>query len=154
MIARDLWVSACSVKRRRQAWREGWMAALCSASPANFPTDSDAQLAVVEEDLVKGPAAHSFPDQRWPDVAVHSVMGLRLRVSHLLTTVWQLLKRHGWSWQTPTRSSDEHAVESWKRQLQTPSAAMSHQATCPLSRSGPVAGQRGRAAHASHSPCT
>ncbi|WP_406409453.1 winged helix-turn-helix domain-containing protein [Streptomyces sp. NBC_01643] len=35
-----------------------------------------------------------------------------------VATVWRLLKRHGWSWQTPARRAlerDEHAVELWKK---------------------------------------
>nr|WP_237297258.1 winged helix-turn-helix domain-containing protein [Streptomyces sp. 3211] len=37
-----------------------------------------------------------------------------------VTTVWRLLKRHGWPWRAPARrplERDEHAIEPWKREL-------------------------------------
>ncbi|MFJ5776117.1 hypothetical protein [Streptomyces sp. NPDC093094] len=57
MIAKDLRVSVRSVERRRRAWREGGLEALRSAGPANSPTVTDAQFAVLEEELGKGPVA-------------------------------------------------------------------------------------------------
>lgn len=53
-----------SVERWRRAWREGGMEALRSAGPANSPTVTDAQFAVLEEELGKGPSAHGFEDER------------------------------------------------------------------------------------------
>ncbi|MEU9671488.1 helix-turn-helix domain-containing protein, partial [Streptomyces bobili] len=58
VIAKDLRVSVRSVERWRRAWREGGLEALRSAGPANSPTVTDAQFAVLEEELGKGPSAH------------------------------------------------------------------------------------------------
>ncbi|WP_442807181.1 IS630 family transposase [Streptomyces sp. NBC_01294] len=114
VIAKELRVSVRSVERWRRAWREGGMTALRSAGPANSPTVTDEQFAVLEEELGKGPSAHGFEDERWTLARVQAVIRRRLRVSLSVATVWRLLKRHGWSWQAPARRAlerDEHAVE-------------------------------------------
>ncbi|MFB6518165.1 winged helix-turn-helix domain-containing protein [Streptomyces sp. NPDC056401] len=76
---------------------------LRSTGPANYPTVTDAQFAVVEAELGKGPTAHGFEDERWTLVRVQTVIRRRLRLSLSVPTVWRLLKRHGWSWQAPDR---------------------------------------------------
>ncbi|MCX5613475.1 winged helix-turn-helix domain-containing protein [Streptomyces sp. NBC_00047] len=51
---------------------------------------------------------------------VQTVTRRRLRMSRSVTTVWRLLRRHGWSWQAPARRAlerDEHAVELWKKEV-------------------------------------
>ncbi|WP_455678892.1 IS630 family transposase [Streptomyces avidinii] len=114
VIAKDLRVSVRSVERWRRAWREGGMEGLRSTGPANAPTVTDAQFAVLEEELGKGPSAHGFDDERWTLARVQTLIRRRLRVSLSVATVWRLLKRHGWSWQAPARRAlerDEHAVE-------------------------------------------
>ena len=77
MIAKDLRVSVRSVERWRRAWREGGLEALRSAGPANSPTVTDAQFAVLEEELGKGPAAHGFEDERWTLARVQTVIRRR-----------------------------------------------------------------------------
>jgi putative transposase len=120
VIAKDLRVSVRSVERRRGAWREGGLEALRSAGPVNSPTVTDAQFAVLEEELGKGPAVHGFDDQRWTLARVQTVIRRRLHLTLSVATVWRLLKRHGWSWQAPARRAlerDEHAVELWKKEV-------------------------------------
>ncbi|MDX3240442.1 winged helix-turn-helix domain-containing protein [Streptomyces sp. ME18-1-4] len=122
VIAKDLRVSVRSVERWRRAWREGGSEALRSAGPANSPTVTAAQFAVLEEELGKGPPAHGFDDERWTLARVQTVIRRRLSLSLSLSvaTVWRLLKRHGWSWQAPARRAlerDEHAVELWKKEV-------------------------------------
>ncbi|WP_433916361.1 IS630 family transposase [Streptomyces sp. NBC_01744] len=114
VIAKDLRVSVRSVERWRRAWREGGLEALRSAGPANSPAVTDAQFAVLEEELGKGPAAHGFEDERWTLARVQTVIRQQFRLSLSVATVWRLLKRHGWSWQAPARRAlerDDHAVE-------------------------------------------
>ncbi|MGW7031473.1 helix-turn-helix domain-containing protein [Streptomyces xanthophaeus] len=44
----------------------------------------------------------------------------RLRLTLSVATVWRPLKRHGWSWQAPSRRAlerDEHAAELWKKEV-------------------------------------
>jgi hypothetical protein len=57
------------------------MEGLRSAGPANAPIIADAQFALLEEELGKGPAAHGFEDERWTLVRVQSVIRRRLRPS-------------------------------------------------------------------------
>ncbi|MCX5613474.1 MULTISPECIES: helix-turn-helix domain-containing protein [unclassified Streptomyces] len=64
VIAKSLRVSVRSVERWRRAWREGGMEALRSAGPANAPTVTDEQFAVLEEELGKGLSAYGFDDDR------------------------------------------------------------------------------------------
>ncbi|MFE7112568.1 helix-turn-helix domain-containing protein [Streptomyces sp. NPDC057575] len=86
------------MERWRRAWREGGLEGLRSAGPANSPTISDSQFAVLEEELGKGPAAHGFEDEHWTLARVQAVIRRRLRVSLSVATVWRLLTRLGWSW--------------------------------------------------------
>ncbi|MFD7229423.1 winged helix-turn-helix domain-containing protein [Streptomyces sp. NPDC059881] len=109
MVTKGLRASVRSVERRRRAWREGGTEALRSAGPANAPTVTDAQFAVLEEELGKGPTAHGFEGERWTLARVQTVVRRRLRVSLSTATVWRLLKRHGWSWQAPARRALEQA---------------------------------------------
>ncbi|XMS40679.1 winged helix-turn-helix domain-containing protein [Streptomyces xanthophaeus] len=120
VIAKDLRVSVRSVERWRRAWREGGMEALRSSGPANCPTVTDAQFAVLEDELGKGPSAHGFKDERWTLVRVQAVIRRRLCSTLSVATVWRLLKRHGWSWQAPARRAlerDEDSVELWKKEV-------------------------------------
>ncbi|MEV5600884.1 winged helix-turn-helix domain-containing protein [Streptomyces sp. NPDC052299] len=86
------------MERWRRAWREGGMEGLRSVGPANSPTITDAQFAVLEEELGRGPAARGFDDERWTLVRVQVVIRRCLRVSLSVATVWRPLKRHGWSY--------------------------------------------------------
>ncbi|MFJ3175358.1 hypothetical protein ACIPJK_31855 [Streptomyces roseus] len=57
--------------------REGGMEALRSGSPANSPTVTDEQFAVLEEELGKGPSAHGFEDERWTLARVQTLPSIR-----------------------------------------------------------------------------
>ncbi len=81
VIAKDLRVSVRSVERWRRAWRGGGMEALRSTGPANSPIVTDAQFAIFEEELGKGPAAHGFEDQRWTLARVQTVIRRRFKLS-------------------------------------------------------------------------
>lgn len=67
------------------------MQAVRSAGPANSPTVNDAQFAVLEEELGKGPSAYGFEDERWTLVRVQTVIR-RLRLTLSVASVWRLLK--------------------------------------------------------------
>ncbi|MFB7175366.1 helix-turn-helix domain-containing protein [Streptomyces sp. NPDC056254] len=57
VIAKELRVSVRSVERWRRAWREGGMEALRSAGPANSPTVTAAQFAMLEGGTQQGPVS-------------------------------------------------------------------------------------------------
>ncbi|MFE7216439.1 winged helix-turn-helix domain-containing protein [Streptomyces sp. NPDC057611] len=140
VVAEELRVSERSVERWRRAWREGGAQALRSTGPANAPRLSGAQVAVLEEELGKGPAAHGFEDQRWTLARIQEVISRRFHLSLSVATVWRLLKRHGWSWQAPARRAlerDEGAVTLWKKEVWPLVEA-------PRRRSGPGSSSRTR----------
>ncbi|MFZ3566830.1 helix-turn-helix domain-containing protein [Streptomyces sp. BH034] len=65
-----------------------------------------------------GPLVHGWADQRWPLARIRTLIGRLFHVSCTVEDTWRLLKRHGWSWQQPTRRAiepDDDAVEVWKK---------------------------------------
>ncbi|MFB1048007.1 winged helix-turn-helix domain-containing protein [Streptomyces chrestomyceticus] len=108
------------MERWRRAWREGGLSALASRGPARLSRLSDAQFAVVEAELLRGPAAHGWEDQRWTLVRIKEVIARKLGVTCSMAGVWRLMHRHGCSWQCPARRAlerDEDAVELWKKEV-------------------------------------
>ncbi|MFK0234156.1 winged helix-turn-helix domain-containing protein [Streptomyces vinaceus] len=50
---------------------------------------------------------------------IKTPIGRLFRVSYTVEGTWRLLKRHGWSWQQPTRRAierDDDTVEVWKKE--------------------------------------
>ncbi|MDQ0836064.1 transposase [Streptomyces achromogenes] len=69
--------------------------------------------------MERGPLAHGWADQRWTLAGIKTLIGRLFRVSYTVEGTWRLLKRHGWSWQQPTRRAierDDDAVEVWKKE--------------------------------------
>ncbi|WP_437129063.1 IS630 family transposase [Streptomyces griseoaurantiacus] len=113
VIAHDLRVSVRSVQRWRRAWSQDGPGALASKGPASVPLLSDELFAVLERELVKGPAAHGWPDQTWTLSRIRTLIGRRFHKGYTVQGVAALLKRHGWSCQVPARRAlerDEAAV--------------------------------------------
>ncbi|MDQ1032952.1 transposase [Streptomyces umbrinus] len=140
VIAKDLRVSERSVERWRRAWREGGATALASSGPAKSPKISEAQFAVLEEELGRGPAARGWEDQRWTLERVKTAIARKFHVTCSISGVWRLLHRHGWSWQSPARRAlerDELAVGLWKKDVWP-------QVEAPRRRSGPASSSRTR----------
>lgn len=89
------------------AWDKGDPRALRSAGSASLPRLSEAQFAVLDAELAKGPVAHGWPDQRWPLSRIKTVIGRRFHKSYTLQGVRKLLIRHGFSCQVPVRRAVE-----------------------------------------------
>nr|WP_107467609.1 winged helix-turn-helix domain-containing protein [Streptomyces sp. MA5143a] len=118
-IAAALWISLRSVERWRRAWREGGETGVLSKGAPGRPRLSEAQIARPEQELVRGPLAHGWADQRWTLARIKTLIGRIFHVSYTVEGTWRLLKRHGWSWQQPTRRAierDDDAVEVWKKE--------------------------------------
>ncbi|MET9915410.1 IS630 family transposase [Streptomyces sp. NPDC006476] len=118
-IAAALRISVRSVERWRRAWREGGEAGVLSKGSPGRPRLSDAQIARLERELERGPLAHGWADQRWTLARIKTLIGRLFHVSYTVEGTWRLLKRHGWSWQQPTRRAierDDEAVEVWKKE--------------------------------------
>jgi putative transposase len=120
-IARDLRVTAGSVRRWRRTWQQGGAAALKSRGPVSAERLSPAQWARLEAELRRGPLAHGFADdQRWTLVRIKTLIGRLFHVGYTAEGVWKLLRRHGWSCQVPVRQAmerDEAAVAVWKSEV-------------------------------------
>ncbi|MFB7056026.1 winged helix-turn-helix domain-containing protein [Streptomyces vinaceus] len=120
MIEKNLRVSVPSVEALASCLARVRHRGLALGGPANSPTFTDAQFAVLEEELGKGRPAHGFDDERWTLAQVQSVIRRRLRVSLSVATVCRLLKRHVWyGHATALRplERDEHAVELWQKEV-------------------------------------
>src|SRR6516165_1559563 len=120
-IAADLRVTERTVRRWRQAWRDGGAEALRSKGPVSRERLSPQQWARLELELGKGPLAHGFAnDQRWTLGRVKTLIGKLFHVGYTVEGVWKLLRRHGWSCQVPVRQAierDEDAVAIWKAEV-------------------------------------
>ena len=69
--------------------------------------------------MERGPLVHGWADQRWTLARIKTLIGRLFHVSYTVEGTWRLLKRHGWSWQQPTRRAierDDDAVEVWKKE--------------------------------------
>ncbi|WUA87563.1 winged helix-turn-helix domain-containing protein [Streptomyces pseudovenezuelae] len=126
-VARELRVSVRSVQRWRRTWEDGGERALASKGPASRPKLSEALFAVLEQELVKGPVAHGWPDQTWTLARIKTVIGRRFHKSMTLSAIAQMLHRHGFSHQVPARRAverDQEAVTGWVKvtwpQVETP----------------------------------
>ncbi|MFK0047534.1 helix-turn-helix domain-containing protein [Streptomyces sp. NPDC090741] len=80
-IAKELRVSVRSAQRWRQAWQETGQDGVRSRGPASRPKLSETLFAVLEEELVKGPAAQGWPDQRWTLARIKTLIGRRFHKS-------------------------------------------------------------------------
>ncbi|MET7889493.1 MULTISPECIES: winged helix-turn-helix domain-containing protein [Streptomyces] len=118
-IAAALRISVRSVERWRRAWREGGEAGVLSKGSPGRPRLNEVQVARLERELERGPLAHGWTDQRWTLARIKTLIGRLFHVSYTVEGTWRLLKRHGWSWQQPTRRAierDDDAVEVWKKE--------------------------------------
>jgi putative transposase len=118
-VARDLRVTARSVRRWRREWERGGADALSSVGPASVERLSPVQWERLERELRRGPLAHGFDDefQGWTLKRVKLRIGRMFHVGYTVQGVWKLLRRHGWSAQVPVRRAlerDEEAIEVWK----------------------------------------
>jgi transposase len=119
-IAKELRVSVRSVQRWRRAWREASQDAVRSRGPASRPKLNDVLFAVLEEELVKGPIAHGWPDQRWTLARIKTLIGRRFHKSMTLSGISQMLRRRGWSHQVPARRAverDKTVVAGWVKDV-------------------------------------
>jgi len=120
-IAAELRVTERTVRRWRQAWRDGGTAALRSRGPVSRERLSPRQWARLEAELGKGPLAHGFAhDQRWTLGRIKTLIGRLFHVGYTIEGVWKLMRRHGWSCQVPVRRAlerDEEAIAVWKAEV-------------------------------------
>jgi transposase len=117
-VARQLGVSRQAVSRWHARYEQGGLDALRSRGPTGpDPRLSDAQLAKIEQALLKGAKAAGFETDLWTleriGVVITQLTGVRHHPGH----VWKLLRqRLGWTLQRPERRAserDEQAIARW-----------------------------------------
>lgn len=148
-VARELGVSRETASQWAATWRSGGMGALGGAGRAGrLPRLTDAQLATVEQALLKGAGANGFPTALWTLARVATVIAQVTGVSYSTTQTWWILRqRLGWSRQRPARralEADQAAIAAWARDRwpvvkKTPDGGVrgSSSKTSPGSRSSP-----------------
>jgi putative transposase len=119
-VAAVLEVSANSARRWRRAWAAGGVEALASkGAPGPDPALSDAQLARLKQRLEQGPAAAGYgADQRWTLARVAALIATLFHRQVSIPTVWQAMRRLGYTAQLPIHRAaerDEQAIARWRR---------------------------------------
>ena len=102
-VAVELEVSQQTASRWHRQWTEGGNEALEGAGRAGRrPRLDDAQIAVIREELLKGPQAHGFATGVWTLGRVAIVTVWLTSVTYGPTQTWTILRtRPGWSRQRP-----------------------------------------------------
>ncbi|MFL1431316.1 MULTISPECIES: winged helix-turn-helix domain-containing protein [unclassified Nocardiopsis] len=119
-VARTYRVTRMSAWRWHHALKTGGREALRSKGPASRCRLTADELALLEQLLEVGPAAHGYPDQRWTLARVRAVVAERFDVTYSIKGMALVLHRMGWSVQVPARRADERdeeAVEHWRQEV-------------------------------------
>jgi transposase len=132
-VARQLEVSAQAVSVWHGRWRAGGPDALRSKGPSgSTPRLSDAQLATVEQTLLKGATTNGFVGELWTLERIALVIERLTGVRYHPAWVWAVLHhRLGWTVQRPRRRATERdqeamgrwVAERWPAIKQTPNGA-------------------------------
>lgn len=112
-------VSRMSAWRWKHALESGGRDALRSKGPASRPRLEEHELALLEQLLDAGPAAHGFADQRWTLARVRALVAEHFGVFYTLKGMSLVLHRMGWSVQVPAHRAagrDDEAVATWRKQ--------------------------------------
>jgi transposase len=118
-VAWRLRVSAKSSYQWQQTWRRDGRDGLRSKGPSGSACRLDeAQLARLQDELDRGPAAHGWvEDQRWTLPRVTVLIGRLFHVYYTERGVGYLLHRIGWTPQVPVHRAaqrDEAAIAAWR----------------------------------------
>jgi putative transposase len=119
-VAAELEISTKSAYAWRRAWQAGGEQALASrGAPGPDPVLSESQVQKLIDKLEQGPAAAGWDeDQRWTLARVRTLIGRTLHISVSITTVWETLRRAGYTPQQPIHRAaerDEAAIDHFKR---------------------------------------
>ena len=107
-IAAELRVTDRTIRRWRQAWRDGGTAALRSRGPVSRERLSPRHWARLEAELRRGPLAHGLAgDQRWTLGRIKTLTGKLFHIGVHRRGTWKLMRRHG---RVLVRCDDQVAV--------------------------------------------
>lgn len=122
-IARRLRISPQSALIWRRAYKDGGIEALRSkGAGGQRPYLDPEQITQLCAALDQGPAVHGYhDDQRWTLARIRDLIESMFAVRYADTSnVAKLLRRHGFSWQVPTRRAaerDEQAIGAWREEM-------------------------------------
>jgi len=123
-VARALGVSTQSSHRWYQAWQQRGEEGLKAAGRAGRkPKLTPAQLAQVEQELLRGPLTHGYATILWtlPRIArlIATLTGVKYHPGH----VWRILRAMDWSPQRPeqrAKERDDEAITRWQKRRWPP----------------------------------
>jgi transposase len=118
-VARALQVSWPAVNNWHAAWqREGEPGLKAAGRAGRNPKLTPAQLAQVEQELLRGPLAHGYVTILWtlPRIAdlIAKLTGVKYHPGH----VWRILRALDWSLQRPehrAKERDDEAIMRWQK---------------------------------------
>ncbi len=118
-VARRFAVSPVAVHKWNRALEEGGPNALRAVPrpgrPPNVPRE---RLAELPNLLARGALSYGFSTDLWTIPRILEVTEAEWGVRYDKSAMWRLLKRHGLSWQRPSRQAREKnqvAVKNWKQ---------------------------------------
>jgi|SRR3954452_5164405 transposase len=119
-VAAELEISTKSAYAWRRAWQAGGEHALASkGAPGPDPVLSETQVQKLIVKLEQGPAAAGWDeDQRWTLARVRTLIGRMFHLTVSIATVWETLRRAGYTPQQPigrAAERDEQAIEHFTR---------------------------------------
>lgn len=119
-VAAELEISTKSAYAWLRAWKTGGEQALASkGAPGPDPVLSEALVQKLIAKLEQGPAAAGWDeDQRWTLARVRTLIGRMFHITVSIATVWETLRRAGYTPQQPilrAAERDEQAIEHFKR---------------------------------------
>lgn len=119
-VAAELEISTKSAYAWRRAWQAGGEQALASkGAPGPDPVLSETQVQQLIGKLEQGPAAAGWDtDQRWTLARVRTLIGRMFHITVSIATVWETLRRAGYTPQQPISRAverDEQAIAHFKR---------------------------------------
>ena len=116
-VARDLGVSVSAASQWKRKWRTGGVTALRSSGPRGRRSRlTSEQLNQLQEELLRGPAAHGYATDLWTCPRVGAVIRRLFGVGYADCHVWKLLQKMGWTCQRPARKAKERnepAIAEW-----------------------------------------
>jgi len=118
-VARLLGVSCRAACNWYQVWRERREVGLKAAGRAGRkPRLTLAQLAQVEQALLRGPLAQGYATELWTLPRIVRLIARLTGVKYHSGHVWRLLRGLGWSLQRPApqaKERDDEAITRWQK---------------------------------------
>lgn len=118
-VARQLAVTPQAVYKWNRALESGGTDAVRAVHRSGRPTAVPREkLAALPSILARGALAYGFSTDLWTIPRILDVTEAEWGVRYEASAMWRILRRHGLSWQRPSRQAREKnlvAVKNWKQ---------------------------------------